>query len=365
MGEDNIFGNTLNKLKSESNYHYSTSIPHFDVYLGRGLCSGKIYEIFGYESTGKSTIAEFLSIAFLTQQKNGYVLWLESEYVMDRLRFKYMGGDLDRIIIHEVQILEEGFQLILDTIEKSIKSKIPLMVVWDTIAAVVPKDNSGGIGHKPKLIREYLRRLVDSLAESDSIVLFVNQVYEVIGQMSGPKAPGGLGIRFHASLRSKIKKTKRITKTIAGMVIEEASHISLQSVKSKLMYPNLVCDLYMHNELGIMKWESIALFLKNSGMASPKSGGWSSFSVGDKEIKFQSGAQLQQFSEKNEKFDILIDYLVYHKYSTISPLIKMRLFDDIKKMEGEISDLYELIPIELSEEESIIANAVLRNIAND
>ena len=361
MANDSFLKDATGMLKSESKYRYSTSVPHLDISLGGGLCSGKIYEVFGYESTGKSTLAEFLSISFLNQKSDGYVLWLESEYVMDRLRFKYMGGDLERIIIHEIQILEEGFQLIIDTLKKSIESKIPLMIVWDTIAAVVPKDDSGGLGHKPKLIRKYLRDIVDILAESDSIILFVNQVYETIGQMSGPKTPGGLGIRFHASVRFKIKKTKRITKNIAGMDIEEAAIVSLQSVKSKLMYPNLICDLYMHNEMGIMKWESIALFLKNSGISKPKSGGWSYIKFGKTEIKFQSGVQLQQAEEKHEKFDMFMKYVIYQKYSNISPLIKMRLINDIHKMEKELSDIYEITPMELSAEELEIAEAVFKN----
>jgi len=128
------------ELSSQSDHVYKFDCPPIDIPLGGGIYSGKIYEIFGWESNGKSTFALECTKAFAKYWRsrgfNDYgVLWVESENALDRPRAQYMGCEMDAFLTQEADTVEDCEKIVLSTLEKAQKSKMKLFIVWDTLAA--------------------------------------------------------------------------------------------------------------------------------------------------------------------------------------------------------------------------------------
>lgn len=119
---------------------YPFDIPNLDIILGGGLYSGKIVEIFGWESQGKSTFGLEAAKAFTRYwdnkgDDNYAILWIETESALDKLRATWMGCPIDRFLIAEAETVEEGFDTIEMALEKSLKTGIKLFIVWDEIVS--------------------------------------------------------------------------------------------------------------------------------------------------------------------------------------------------------------------------------------
>jgi len=326
-------------------------ISPLDIVLGGGLLAGKVYEVFGWESTGKSTFGLESAKAFSNYWKskgddNYAVLWIETESALDKLRAGWMGCDLSRFLISEAETVEEGFIILESTLKKCMERDIHLLAVWDTIAAA-PTENerkddeegsqwSGGLGEKARMIRFFLKRLVTPLGQSKSTAIFINQLYKIIKATPwGPKedSPGGGGLKFHASVRANMTKKEDLNKIMpSGETITEGIVAELYTAKNKLTLPHQKCSLVIWGERGFDRLETIVRFLKRNKLIS-QSASWMSLEFNNKKVNFQNTIKLKEAIAEDPTLDNYLDFLVYQNFSTVSPLIKIKIIKTLWEFE--------------------------------
>lgn len=187
----------------------STGSLSLDMALGiGGLPKGRITEIYGPESGGKTTLA--LHVVAEAQKMGGVALYIDAEHAMDTEYAKTLGVDVDRLYISQPSNGEEALE-IADTI---IKSGAIDLVVIDSVAALVPKAEIEGemgdtfVGIQARMMSQALRKLGGSLSKSHTAAIFINQLREKIGVMYGnpETTPGGRALKFWASIRLEVRK---------------------------------------------------------------------------------------------------------------------------------------------------------------
>lgn len=352
-------------------------IPPLDIILGNGLSMGKIYEVAGWESTGKSTFALESAKAFSNYWKsknddNYVVLWIETESALDKLRAGWMGCDLSRFLFSEAETVEEGFSIIENIHNNCLEKGVHLLVVWDTIAAAPTasekKDEeegtqwSGGLSEKARMIRYYLRRLSTPIGQSKSTLIFVNQLYKVVkGTPWGPteETPGGGGLKFHSSVRINMSRKDDLTRiTSSGEKIVEGIVSEVYTIKNKLTLPKQRCLVTLYGERGFDSLETTVNYLKKNKLIT-QSGSWTMLNFNDEKISFQNVQQLREILVGNPDLENYMHFLVYQNFSTVSPLIKVKI---IKKLwDYEIKFLGKKKTV-LTDKEIEIANLLYKDL---
>lgn len=342
----------------DSKYMYPLDCAPIDIALGGGLLSGKIYEFYGKKGSAKSTFALEATKSFTNywkDKKQEYrVLWIESESSLDRFRAKYMGCDLDNYEIGIANTVEEGFEMIDFKMKEYSEANIRSIVVWDTIAAAPTAKQKesenmfiGGIGEKPRVISNALPRIINLIGGSDSCLILVNQVYNVVGAyVPTIESKGGESIKFFASVRVELKARKDLC------VVEKNGNerkigiiAKMYTEKNKLTLEGQTCMINVYGESGIDKIEttinSIKAQFKNTDNDFMKvaGAGWTTFidvpalvlnEAKNKDIKFQSMKDLKNdILIKYPMMKDYIDYIVYKYCSDSSPLLKIRLIDKL------------------------------------
>jgi len=202
----------------------STNILPLDIIMGKGMPMGRIIEIFGAESAGKTTLSLVMMKAL--QEAGGYFLYVDAESALCPERaINFIGIDPERCIILEENVIEKIFQYIDDFIEwvRSKDEKCPIGIMLDSIAGTTTEQESKGdyIGktysEKPIIISRALRRLSKIFSRNNVFCILVNQTREIMNApMYGEKerTPGGKAIKFHASIRIKVsKRTTLVSKS--------------------------------------------------------------------------------------------------------------------------------------------------------
>lgn len=330
-------------INSEIRDTFSTGCKPFDIMLGnKGAPGGRLIELFGKPSEGKSTTALELTKAFTSyckrKKKEYYVLWIESESVFDRMRAHYVGCDLKRFLITEVSTVEEGFDSIDKTIDAAKAGGFMLFVVWDTIAATVTKAQktsntlfSGGIAEKPRLIYQALRGLIPKMGEVGVTVVLVNQLYSLIGGNGGHESPGGYGIKFFSSIRCTVKVVERVFADDGATLVAIMSE--LETIKNKVTVPRQKIRLYLNCEKGFDSFHTLYNFCVENKLIDIK-GSWKYVHLPNidgtvEDITFQSAQQLR---EKMKSNPIILDYLEYQVVKTkaaSSPFMKVLLIEEL------------------------------------
>jgi len=211
-----------------------------------GLPRGRIIELFGQESSGKSTLATF----FMAQiQKNGgKAALVDAEFAFDANYARNIGLDTNKLILSQPTCLEEA----MDVVDKLVKSQAIDIIVVDSVASLVPRSELEGeemlketMAVQARLMGKALRILTGSIARSRTVVIFINQVREKVGLVFGQKetTPGGKALKFFSSVRIDVKKGDKIEgkdKELIGYVLKSTM------VKNKVGYPWKVAnfDLY-------------------------------------------------------------------------------------------------------------------------
>lgn len=351
------------ELGSTAGHTYEFGCPALDISYG-GIKSGKIYEIFGWESQGKSTIALEISKAFSNYwnakgDDNYAIVWIETESAMDKVRATWMGCPVKKFIVCEAETIEEAENLIIKMLEKAKLKKMRLLFVWDTIAASTtmseknPKINpdgtanawSGGMMEKPRIIRAMFRRITTPLGMTDSTLILVNQIYSGVGNFASDDSPGGGGIKFHCSVRTKIKKTGDIIETLPNGQQQKIGITSLlEHVKNKITVRQ-ACEIVIKGETGLDIIETNLNYLTKTKQIAI-AGGWKKFQFPEgyatkKEDGTFERAKMVEYSyqaAKKVKDDIEVkypqmkewmDYLIYKDFTASSPLVKVKI---IKKV---------------------------------
>lgn len=255
----------------------STGALSLDLALGgKGLPRGRMIEIFGPESSGKTTIA--LQVVANAQKKGGIAAYIDAEHALDPSWCKKIGVDIESLLVSQPGSAEEALQIA----EELVTCNALDVVVVDSVAALVPKAELEGeigdtfVGVQARLMSQALRKLTGKVSKSKCILIFINQIREKIGVMFGSPetTPGGRALKFYASCRLDVR---RIGPVKEGEEVV-GSRVKIKIVKNKVAPPFRVCEFDMMYSGGISR-EGDLLDLAMADKLVDKSGSW--FNYGD------------------------------------------------------------------------------------
>ena len=272
----------------------STGSLGLDIALGiGGLPKGRIIEIFGPESSGKTTLT--LHVVAEEQKKGGVCAFVDAEHALDPLYARKLGVNLDELLISQPDTGEQALEIV-DTL---VRSGAVSLVVVDSVAALTPKSEIEGdmgdmqMGSQARLMSQAMRKLTASIGRSNCMVIFINQIRMKIGVMFGnpETTTGGNALKFYASVRLDIRRTGAVKDR--DEVIGNATRVKV--VKNKVAPPFRQVEFDIMYGEGISKvGELIDLGVK-AGVVE-KSGAW--YSYGDERIG-QGRENAKQFLRDN------------------------------------------------------------------
>ncbi len=275
----------------------STGSIGLDAALGvGGLPRGRIIEIFGPESSGKTTLS--LHVIAEAQKKDGICAFIDAEHAMDPEYAKRIGVNIDHLLISQPDNGEQALEIV-DSLVRS--GKIDVIVV-DSVAALTPKDEIEGdmgahhVGKQARLMSQALRKLTAIVAKSKTIVIFLNQIRMQIGVMFGnpETTPGGKALKFYTSVRLDIRRIAQIKKGEEVM----GGRIRVKVVKNKVAAPFKQTEFdLMYNE-GISREGELIALGEKMGIIS-KTG--TSYSFGEVKLGRGYDATRQFLKDKENK----------------------------------------------------------------
>ena len=258
----------------------STGSLGLDIALGiGGLPKGRIIEIYGPESSGKTTLT--LHCIAEEQKKGGVCAFVDAEHALDPLYAKKLGIDLDELLISQPDTGEQALEIV-DTL---VRSGAVSMVVVDSVAALTPKSELEGdmgdssVGVQARLMSQAMRKLTSSISRSNCMVIFINQIRMKIGVMFGSPetTSGGNALKFYASVRLDIRRIGAIKDR--DEVVGNATRVKV--VKNKVAPPFKQVEFDIMYGEGISKMGELLDLGVKAGVVE-KSGAW--FSYGDERI---------------------------------------------------------------------------------
>ncbi|GAA6192557.1 recombinase RecA [Phaeobacter sp. NW0010-22] len=289
-------GNAIQEIEASS-----TGSLGLDIALGiGGLPMGRIVEIYGPESSGKTTLT--LHCVAEQQKRGGVCAFVDAEHALDPQYARKLGVDLDELLISQPDTGEQALE-ITDTL---VRSGAVNMVVVDSVAALTPKSELEGdmgdssVGVQARLMSQAMRKLTGSISRSKCMVIFINQIRMKIGVMFGSPetTTGGNALKFYSSVRLDIRRIGQIKDR--DEVVGNATRVKV--VKNKVAPPFKQVEFDIMYGEGISKMGELLDLGVKAGVVG-KSGSW--FSYGDERIG-QGRENAKQFLRDNERmaFDI-------------------------------------------------------------
>ncbi|MDI3540841.1 MAG: recombination protein RecA [Thermosediminibacterales bacterium] len=299
-------GEAATKLNVET---ISTGALPLDIALGvGGVPRGRIVEIFGPESSGKTTVA--LHIIAEAQKNGGIAAFIDAEHALDPTYAKNLGVDIDNLLISQPDTGEQA----LEIAEALVRSSAVDVIVIDSVAALVPKAEIDGemgdahVGLQARLMSQALRKLAGAISKSRTTAIFINQLREKVGVMFGnpETTPGGRALKFYSSIRLEVKRIESLKQ--GNDIIGNRTRIRV--VKNKVAPPFKQADFDIMYGEGISREGCILDFGVEIEMIN-KSGAWYSF--GDERLG-QGRENAKQYLKENPEIAIKIENAIKEKY---------------------------------------------------
>ena len=305
----------------------STGSLGLDIALGiGGLPKGRIIEIYGPESSGKTTLT--LHCVAEEQQKGGVCAFVDAEHALDPQYASKLGVNLDELLISQPDTGEQALE-ITDTL---VRSGAVSMVVVDSVAALTPKSELEGdmgdhqVGSQARLMSQAMRKLTGSISRSNCMVIFINQIRMKIGVMFGSPetTTGGNALKFYSSVRLDIRRTGAIKER--DEVVGNATRVKV--VKNKVAPPFKQVEFDIMYGEGISKMGELIDLGVKAGIVQ-KSGSW--FSYGDERIG-QGRENVKSYLQehKNIAYEIEDKIRAAHGLDFDMPKIEKKLEDDLE-----------------------------------
>lgn len=284
-----------------------------DIALGvGGFPKGRVIEIYGPESSGKTTLA--IHAIAECQKQGGIAAMIDAEHAFDRFYAQSLGVDTEELLISQPDNGEQA----LEIAENLIRSGAIDIIVIDSVAALVPRAEIEGemgeskVGLQARLMSQALRKLTGTIGRTGCCCIFINQLREKIGVMFGnpETTTGGNALKFYASIRLDIRKSGSPIKDKEGNMI--ANHVKVKVVKNKLAPPFRVAEFDIIFGQGISKSGEIVDLGADHDIIE-KSGSWYSYN-GTKIAQGREGAK--QFLEDNLELSAEIEGKIKAKLQT-------------------------------------------------
>ncbi|RXT15185.1 recombinase RecA [Ammoniphilus sp. CFH 90114] len=288
-----------------------------DISLGiGGYPRGRIIEIYGPESSGKTTVA--LHAIASVQKNGGQAAFIDAEHALDPVYAQKLGVNIDELLLSQPDTGEQA----LEIAEALVRSGAVDILVIDSVAALVPKAEIEGemgdshVGLQARLMSQALRKLAGAINKSKAIAIFINQLREKVGVMFGnpETTPGGRALKFYSSVRLDVRRADTI-KQGNDMV---GNRTKIKVVKNKVAPPFKVCEVDIMYGEGISHEGSLLDIAADVDIVN-KSGAWYSFN-GDR--LGQGRENSKQFLKDNPGIAAEIEKQIREHYSLDNPVIQ-------------------------------------------
>lgn len=301
-----------------------------DIALGLGgLPKGRIIEVYGPESSGKTTVA--LHCVAEVQKRGGIAGFIDAEHALDPVYARNIGVDIDNLYISQPDCGEQA----LEITETMVRSGAVDIVVVDSVAALVPKAEIDGdmgdshVGLQARLMSQALRKLTAVISKSNCIVIFINQLREKVGVMFGnpETTTGGRALKFYSSVRLDVRRTESLKQ--AGEIV--GNHVRVKVVKNKIAPPFREAEFDIMFGQGISREGDVLDLAVNAGIVN-KSGAWYAYE-GDKIGQGRENAKT--YIHENQAFFDMLEAKVRDFYFTQPEDEDDAVQEDSEKPEAE------------------------------
>lgn len=301
-----------------------------DIALGLGgLPKGRIIEVYGPESSGKTTVA--LHCVAEVQKRGGIAGFIDAEHALDPVYARNIGVDIDNLYISQPDCGEQA----LEITETMVRSGAVDIVVVDSVAALVPKAEIDGdmgdshVGLQARLMSQALRKLTAVISKSNCIVIFINQLREKVGVMFGnpETTTGGRALKFYSSVRLDVRRTESLKQ--GGEIV--GNHVRVKVVKNKIAPPFREAEFDIMFGQGISREGDVLDLAVNAGIVN-KSGAWYAYE-GDKIGQGRENAKT--YIHENPAFFDMLEAKVRDFYFTQHEDEDAAVQEDSEKSEAE------------------------------